>query len=275
MSRLALGIVSDEISLDFKEALQYGMQWGVRIFELRSLKTGRVPDVDPSEILEVLNLVEDRRITISALSPGIFKHPLSKRNELEKELSHTLPRTIELAKRLNTRLILVFGFQRSPEGTEADYQEAVKLMRRAAGLTETEDMRLAIENEPGFWCDSGRNTAKFIKDVGSKCLGANWDPCNGYGTDERPFPEGYSAIKDFVLNVHVKDTQEGSMIKCVPVGEGAIDWKGQLKALVNDRIIGHLTIETHCLPLIEKSKQNVDTLQTYLEEIMRTEKLTQ
>ena len=275
MSRLALGIVSDEISLDFKEALQHGMQWGVRIFELRSLKTGRVPDVDPSEILEVLNLVEDRRITISALSPGIFKHPLSKRNELEKELSHTLPRTIELAKRLNTRLILVFGFQRSPEGTEADYQEAVKLMRRAAGLTETEDMRLAIENEPGFWCDSGRNTAKFIKDVGSKCLGANWDPCNGYGTDERPFPEGYSAIKDFVLNVHVKDTQEGSMIKCVPVGEGAIDWKGQLKALVNDRIVGHLTIETHCLPLIEKSKQNVDTLQTYLEEIMRTEKLTQ
>lgn len=272
MSRLALGIVSDEISLDFKEALQYGMQWGVDIFELRSLKTGRVPDVDPSEILEVLNLVGDRRIIISALSPGIFKHPLSRRSELEKELSDTLPRTIELAKRLNTRLILVFGFQRSREGIESDYEEAVKLMRRAAGLTESEGMKLAIENEPGFWCDSGMNTAKFIKDVGSKSLGANWDPCNGYGTDERPFPEGYNAIKDFVFNVHVKDTQEGSMIKCVPVGEGAIDWKGQLKALVKDRIVEHVTIETHCLPLVEKSRQNVDTLQTYLNEIMRTEK---
>ena len=275
MSRLALAIVSDEISLDFKVALQYGMQWGVKIFELRSLKTGRVPDADPSEILEVLNLVGDRRITISALSPGIFKHPLSRRSELEKELSDTLPRTIELAKRLNTRLILVFGFQRSREGTEGDYEEAVKLMRRAAGLAESKGMRLAIENEPGFWCDSGMNTAKLIKDVGSKSLGANWDPCNGYGTDERPFPEGYNAIKDFVFNVHVKDTQEGSMIKCVPVGEGAIDWKGQLKALVKDRIVEHVTIETHCLPLIEKSKQNVDTLQTYLEEIMRTEKVAQ
>lgn len=275
MSRLALGIVSDEIALDFKEALRYAMQWGVKIFELRSLKTGRVPFVDPPEILEVLNLVKNRGVVVSALSPGIFKHPLSKKSELEKELSDTLPRTIELAKQLNTRLILVFGFERSREGTEGDYQEAVRLMRRAAGLAESEGMRIAIENEPGFWCDSGKNTAKFIRDVGSKSLGANWDPCNGYGTHERPFPEGYSAIRDFVFNVHVKDTQEGALIKCVPVGEGAIDWKGQLKALVKDRIVGHVTIETHCLPLIEKSKQNVDTLQTYLEEIMRTEKVAQ
>ncbi len=275
MSRLALGIVSDEIALDFKEALRYAMQWGVKIFELRSLKTGRVPFVDPPEILEVLNLVKNRGVVVSALSPGIFKHPLSKKSELEKELSDTLPRTIELAKQLNTRLILVFGFERSREGTEGDYQEAVRLMRRAAGLAESEGMRIAIENEPGFWCDSGKNTAKFIRDVGSKSLGANWDPCNGYGTHERPFPEGYSAIRDFVFNVHVKDTQEGALIKCVPVGEGSIDWKGQLKALVKDRIVGHVTIETHCLPLIEKSKQNVDTLQTYLEEIMRTEKVAQ
>lgn len=275
MSRPALGIVSDEISLDFKEALQYGIEWRVKIFELRSLKTGRVPDIDSAEILEVLSLVKNRGVVVSALSPGIFKHPLSNGSELEKELFDTFPRTIELAKRLDTRLILVFGFQRSREGTESEYQEAVRLMRRAAGLAESEGMRIAIENEPGFWCDSGRNTANFIRDVGSKSLGANWDPCNGYGTDERPFPEGYSAIKDFVFNVHVKDTQEGAMIKCVPVGEGAIDWKGQLKALVKDRIVEHVTIETHCLPLIEKSKQNVDTLQRYLDEIMRAEKVAQ
>ncbi|MBI3004495.1 MAG: sugar phosphate isomerase/epimerase [Ignavibacteriales bacterium] len=273
--RLTLGIVNDEISLEFNEALRYGAQWGIHIYELRSLKSGRVPTVDPSELQEVINLVRDQRITISALSPGIFKHPLTRSRELEEELSDTLPRTIELAKRLTTRLILVFGFQRSGGGMEGEYQTTVNLMRRAANLAEKEDMRLAIENEPGFWCDSGKNTAKFIQDVGSASLGANWDPCNGYGTDERPFPEGYNAIKDFIFNVHVKDTQKGSLIKCVPVGEGAIDWKGQLKALVKDKIVQHVTIETHCLPLIEKSKQNVETLSNYIEEIMQGEKVTQ
>ena len=275
MFPLDLGIVSDEISPDFKEAIHYGLQWGVKIFELRSLKTGRVPDVDQSEIGEVVNLVNERRVSISAVSPGIFKYPLSKRSELEKELSETLPRSIEIAKRLGARLILVFGFQRSRDGAGEEYNEAVELMRRAAVIAEKQGMRMAIENEPGFWCDSGRNTAKFIRDVGSVVLGANWDPCNGYGTDERPFPEGYQDIKDVVFNVHVKDTKEGSLIRCVPVGEGVIDWRGQLRALVNDGHVRHVTIETHCLPLIEKSRQNVETLQMYLEEIQQTKKVNQ
>ncbi|MBF8297166.1 MAG: endonuc 2 protein [Bacteroidetes bacterium] len=75
---------------------------------------------------------------------------------------------------------------------------------------------------------------------------------------------GYESVKKFIANVHVKDTSEGALIRCVPVGEGAIDWKGQLKAIVRDEIVKHVTIETHCLPLVEKSKQNVDTLKQYL-----------
>jgi hypothetical protein len=31
--------------------------------------------------------------------------------------------------------------------------------------------------------------------------------------------------------------------------------------------VNHVTIETHCLPLVEKSKQNVITLKKYLSEI--------
>jgi sugar phosphate isomerase/epimerase len=266
MEKLALGIVSDEISNDFAEAVHYGIRWGILIYELRVLKTGRVPNIEQSELNEILSLIQQHQICISALSPGIFKHPLSKCHELEKELTQTLPQTVAMANRLGAKAIIVFGFQRERGEPDSNFAKAVELLRRAAELVEQEGFTLLVENEPGFWCDSGVNTAAVIKAVGSKALRANWDPCNGFGTSEPPFPDGYEALKPYIGNVHVKDTIKGSLIQCVPVGEGAIDWKGQIHALMRDRVVRHVTLETHCLPLIENSKRNVDILQRYINE---------
>jgi sugar phosphate isomerase/epimerase len=100
----------------------------------------------------------------------------------------------------------------------------------------------------------------MIDHVGSIALGANWDPANSYGTAERPYPEGYQAIKERIFNVHVKDTKQSSLVQCVPVGEGGVDWDGQINSLMHDKVVSHVTIETHCLPLIENSAKNVDAL---------------
>lgn len=267
MKKLELGIVSDEISPDFAVAAQYAAEWGIRIVELRMLRSGRVPSVQSAEIKSVSRIARESGIRISALSPGIFKHTLSQTKEIEHEILDTLPRTIDLAGELGATLIIVFGFQR--ENHEDQERESLWLdaIRRAAEIAGTAGMDLAIENEPGFWCSSGATTADLLKKAGKKNLGANWDPCNAYGAEPRPYPDGYQAVKEFVRNVHVKDTLEGSLIRCVPVGEGAIDWKGQLEALLREDLVSHITIETHCLPLIEKSKQNVETLRRYLAEL--------
>jgi len=269
MQRLELGIVSDEISPDFNEAARYGSEWGISIFELRVLRTGRIPAVDEAELKEVRALVRSNGLRVTALSPGIFKLPLSQTAKLEEELATTLPKTLALARQFGASLVIAFGFQREQNEKPEMFSRAVDFMSRAAEKTGKEGIKIIIENEPGFWCDSGANTAKLIQQVNSPYLRANWDPCNGYGTAERPFPEGYEAVKQFIANVHVKDTKEGSLIRCVPVGEGALNWKGQLAALVRDQLVRHVTIETHCLPLVEKSKQNVETLKRYLEEIYR------
>lgn len=262
---LALGIVSDEISPDFDEALRYGTQWGLSIYELRVLRTGRIPAIEPEEFRDVLNLVKDREVTVSALSPGIFKHTLSNKSGITAEIDEVLPRSIEMAAQLGTKMIIVFGFHREAGEPESRVNDWLEYMQRAATIASKAGITLAIENEPGFWCDSGANTSALIRKVATPHLGANWDPCNGYGTEKEPYPEGYEAIKDVIVNVHVKDTRKGSLIQCVPVGEGAIDWKGQINAIARDRIVKHVTIETHCLPLIENSKKNVDILRSYLQ----------
>lgn len=266
---LELGIVSDEISNNFAEAMHFASLWGVSIVEIRLLKSGRVPNVDKEDIEEVHRYLRGGDVRITALSPGIFKHPLSKLNELEEELNGTLPRTIEMAKTLSAPLIIVFGFEREQGEPESCYNVAVDFLRRAASIAERAGVRLAIENEPGFWCDTGANTRKMIDDVGSSSLGANWDPANAYGTAEHPYPDGYQAVRDKIFNVHVKDTKKSSLVQCVPVGEGVLDWDGQIQALIRDQIVSHVTIETHCLPLIENSRRNVDTLRQMMNRISR------
>jgi sugar phosphate isomerase/epimerase len=266
MTPLELGIVSDEITPDFAEAVRHALGWGIRKFELRVLKTGRVPRIEPAEVAEIEEIVRKQQVQITALSPGMFKHELSKREELEKEIREMLPATIDMARRLGAPMIIIFGFHREGGEPESRYQQAVEWMAKAARIAESAGIRLAVENEPGFWADTGVNTRRLVRDVGSRFLGANWDPCNAFGTTERPYPEGYAAVKDVIVNVHVKDTAEGALIRCVPVGEGVIDWEGQIRALMADRIVAHATIETHCHPLVENSRRNVETLRKYMQE---------
>ncbi len=109
---MEIGIVSDEISLDFQEAVKYGTSWGIMKYEVRTLKSGRVPEVNSNEIRDVLSCLRENGITITALSPGLFKHPISNKNGIERHLNILLPKTIELAAKLGVDKIIIFGFQR-------------------------------------------------------------------------------------------------------------------------------------------------------------------
>jgi sugar phosphate isomerase/epimerase len=261
---LALGIASDEIAADFRTAVRHGLSWGITRYEIRCLTSGRIPDVSPAEWEDVIAAVKEHGLTITALSPGILKHSLARYDDLEREVREVLPRTIECAGQCGARLIIVFGVQRRTPESPGDHERLIGLLRRAAGTAASAGLKLAIENEPGFYCDTGAATRKIIDEVGSPALGANWDPCNAFGTDELPYPDGYGAVKSVILNVHAKDTARGSLIQCVPIGEGAIDWAGQIRALVADGIVPHVTIETHCLPLVEQSEKNVRTLRALI-----------
>ncbi len=264
MSTLELGIVSDEIAPDFREAVSYGLKWGISRYELRMLKSGRIPHVNKEEVDEICALIDRHELTITAVSPGLFKLPVSDQAGITHELEVVLPETIEFARKVGSSLIIVFGFQSDSTDLLNQRKKAAEIIRKAAEMVGEASMMLAVENEPGFLCDTGKNTARFIEQVAHPALRSNWDPCNSYGTDEIPFPEGYESVGKYIVNVHAKDTKLGALVKCLPLGEGKIDWPGQIKALLDDRIVDHITIETHCLPLIEQSEKNVHYLKNLL-----------
>jgi len=266
---MRIGIVTDEISPDIREAFSLGVSWGIRDFEFRTSNSGRVPFISDEDVQVLLSSKRDFGATITALSPGTFKIPVDDKAAVERDLTEVLPAAIKLAHRLNVRLVITFGFLRSVGQEESEFGQVVQILKKAANLAEGEGITLALENEPGFWADSGRKTAKLLAAVNSKYLQANWDPANALGVENYPYPVGYEALKRWIVNIHVKDAMKDSTLSCVPVGQGKINWEGQLRALVKDGKLEHATIETHCLPLIEKSKLNVETLKRMLKKIQQ------
>lgn len=258
---MELAIISDEISLDLEEAIRHGEDFGFRKYEIRCLDgyEHRVPDLLPGRVERLEEWVREGRIEITALSPGTFKINLSDTARLREELDRMLPRACEVAARLGAPRVITFGFMRE-DGR--DVTEAVQRLREAAAVAAAHGVELSVENEPGSWCDTGVNTATVLKAVGESHVGVNWDPANAVYAGEAAYPVGYEAVLPLLQNVHIKDG-----IPLPPdkwenrlLGDGGVNWIGQLRTLLRDQPVPHLTLETHVFPLLESTREDLRRL---------------
>jgi sugar phosphate isomerase/epimerase len=249
---LDIAIVTDEIALDIHTAIEEASNLGIRKFELRCVGSyeKRVPYIDPEDYQYLLGLVRQDAIQVTALSPGSFKYKPSDKESIRKAFEETLPKTYTMAKELKAHLIISFGFIRD----ETPEDNVIALLCKTAELAAEWGLAVAIENEPGFYCDSGYNTARILKLADRKNLFANWDPANAIGAGELPYPVGYDVLKSYIHNVHVKDAIIDARQGCKLLGEGGVNWVGQLAALQRDKIVTHVTLETHYKPLLESSQ---------------------
>lgn len=101
-----------------------------------------------------------------------------------------------------------------------------------------------------------RRAAAFARRLTSPALGLIWDPGNAFHLGENPYPDGYEEIKrhvglDRVVHVHLKDARLDRATgkrRTVAVGEGDIEWAGQLAALARDGYRCYVSLETHWIP---------------------------
>ncbi len=265
---MRLAIVSDEISKDFKKAVEYGIEWGITDYEIRTLTTGRVPYVANDEINLVREIIKENDLNISAISPGLFKIALNEEEQLKHQIEENIYESFRLADRLSTQNVIIFGFKRYEREPQSNYIQVIHILKRMASLAERYGFQLLLENEPGFWADNGVNTAKILDDIDSKNLKANWDPANAAAEGEIPYPYGYLAIRKHIRSIHVKDYRKASDNdnEYVVVGDGVVDWKGQFRAVMHSASINYITIETHCKPLVDNTHRNIIKIIDMLED---------
>lgn len=262
------GILSDEISLNLDEALREGSALGFRKYEIRCIDSyeERVPYFKKEYEDRLVREVEEGNIEVTAISPGLFKIKLSETEKLEKQLHTDLPKTCELAVRMKCPIIIVFGFL-TEEGGNRD--EVIRHLSEAGKITASYGLKLAVENEPGAYCDTGERTAAIVKAIDQPDVGINWDPANAISCYEPAYPIGYEAVKPYLLNVHIKD-----QIPLPPdkwenrlIGDGGMNWVGQLRALKRDKILPHLTLETHVFPLLESTHEDMRRLKILMQTV--------
>ncbi|OQX94841.1 hypothetical protein B6I21_08550 [candidate division KSB1 bacterium 4572_119] len=256
---MRLSIVSDEISHDFSEAVDIGVEWGITDYELRFLNSGRVPFVSKKEMDMLENIKDEKNVNISAISPGLFQISLRDEVQLKLQIEEQIYESFRFAEKLDTRNVIIFGFKRYAREPQTNYIQIVHILGRMASLAEKYGFTLLLENIAGSWANTGSNTAMILDDVNSKHLKANWDLANALIAGEIPYPYGYLAIRKHIHTIHVKDIREHktSDPEIVLLGDGSIDWEGQFRAIMNGLDINYLTVETQCKPLIENSRRNV------------------
>lgn len=279
-------IVTDEISADPETAVELGAQWGIRDFELRGYYYDRVPSITDHQKLRLKEVIRQYDARVVAISPGLFKFPLPptepesiplpwldrvcydaweySKKQTEEHLNELLPATIDFAHEMGAKTIVSFAFSRDGYPAGLAPEPLLEYLFRAAEKVKAAGLQLAIENEFGFWADTGERTAEIVKRVGHPNLGINWDPGNAYCAGDTPFPDGYLSVKDRILHVHFKDVRRVPNGGCEFVEFGEIDWSGQLKALAEDGYQGYISIETHLRPKIAAAKSALDRLKAMI-----------
>ncbi|HET6569038.1 MAG TPA: sugar phosphate isomerase/epimerase family protein [Rhodothermales bacterium] len=255
-----IGIVTDEISRDLGQALDVCRSWGIRRFELREGSAARFPGLTPDEIQRAENEIRlGGRVT--AVSPGLFKGRVDDKDRLDYELNHVLPRALDMAGRFESPLLIVFGFERYDGEPEADRKAVLRALEQAAVVAEAVGMQVAIENEPSFWIDRPAASAQMLGEIGHPALKLNWDPANSHWGGRAPAYADFRTIRPYLANLHVKDFYpDDPQMPWRPVGQGRTPWRRILTWILSETDLPHATLETHCLPPIDSSRQSLEAL---------------
>jgi sugar phosphate isomerase/epimerase len=263
---LHIGVVTDEISRTLSEALEYARAWGLSRFELREGGERRFPHFTRDEIAAVDSARSDGA-RITAVSPGIFKGAADDEAAVRRELDDTLPRTIELAARFECPLVIAFGFERHEGESKLSRTRAMRAFEEAAMQAAAAGMQIAVENEPDFWVDQAGPAAAMLREIDHPALRLNWDPANLHWGGHRPTHADFEVVKPFLANLHVKDyLPSRPEAPWAPVGGGGTPWAEIFPWIVEETDLEHVTLETHCVPLVESSRRSLDAMRRLLTE---------
>ncbi len=242
-----LAVISDEVSQDFEHSLKVISELGATHVEVRDLWGKNISQLSDSEVNEVKRLASKYGLEISNLDSFIFKVYIWDDAGYEEHLK-VLRRVIEVSKKLDLGYTRIFTFWWQG-GLDKHLARLTERLSRAIEIAEREGFYLVIENEYSCIVGTGAEARRLVDALNSKYVKVLWDPGNAFFAREAPYPDGYEAVRGLVMHVHVKDAiVENGHFSWRPIGKGAIDYRGQFKALIDDGYDGVVSLETHYVP---------------------------
>jgi sugar phosphate isomerase/epimerase len=248
---MKLAVFTDEVSQDLETALKLAMRYNLDGVELRTVWDKPVHHLSPEEVGRLRGALEERELEVAAIASPVFKC------ELDDEAAHRdhldyLRSCVRLGKELGTDMIRIFTFwKRGP--SEPVWERIKSQFRAAIPIAGDAGMILGVENEHSTYCATAAETQRFVAEMASPGVKTVWDPCNEVFAEEgvTPYPDAYRLVEASTAHIHVKDAVRdptSGEARVTPLGDGVIDWKGQLRALLSKGYAGYASVETHWRP---------------------------
>ena len=258
-----VAVINDEISQDFDHVCSvvshdFGLEW----IELRAMWGKNLTDLPEADLQRAKAILAKYNLRVTDIASPLFKTdwpgaPLSKLSEHHdnfkadftfKQQDDLLEHCIGLAKTFGTDRIRCFDFWRLED--VKPYRAAInEKLRDAARRCAKHDLVLLLENEMACNTAKAEEAVETLRAVPEHNFMLNWDPGNAATfPNSDPFPKGYDSLpKKRIGHCHAKSVirKPDEKWEWAPVGQGVVDWAGQLAALKRDGYNHAVSLETH------------------------------
>ena len=261
MQHFPTAAITDEFSTDNLDAALAAMRRvGMTGAELRVLSGRNVMELSDDEIDRVRAAVEASGMRVLSIASPLLKCVLPDAPAIDGRFqqdvfgsAHTFEdqprltrRAFAVAERTGAGIIRVFSYWRTVE-PDLVFDRVAAALRALADEAQARGIVIGLENEHACNVGTGAEAARMLAAVDHPALGLIWDPANASILGETPYPDGYAALpRARIVHVHAKDcVVQGHTPTWGPLGEMALDWKGQIAALIGDGYTGAISLETH------------------------------
>jgi sugar phosphate isomerase/epimerase len=255
-----IAAITDEFSPDIEKATASMHEIGMTAAELRMVFGKNIIDLTDDELDRACRIARAQGLDIISIASPLLKCVLPDAPEVDARFQQDMfaskntiadqprltKRAFEIAKKTGARIIRVFSYWRTVEPDKC-FDRVVTALRDLADQAAQHDLIIGIENEHACNVATAAETARVLAAIDHPNLKVVWDPANAYVAGEKAFPDGYRLLPvNRIAHVHAKDCRlDGHKALWGPVGACDLDWKGQVKALVDDGYNGYISLETH------------------------------
>jgi sugar phosphate isomerase/epimerase len=242
MQRFRLGAVTDLFSPDIAAAAPIMHQLEMRGAELRTAGGRSILELNDSELDRAHKALAANQLEVVAIASPLFKCPLD--SPAWEEQQRLAERAFQVALRTGAKIVRAFSGRRVVDPGIV-FERVVDALQELADRAGKRGLIIGLENDPGCNIATGHELAGVLAAIDHSNLQVIWDPANAYLAGEKPFPAGYRMVDTTrIAHIHAKDcTLDGHKPVWMPLGEGDIDWQGQIDALAEDGYEGFIHIE--------------------------------